>query len=318
MSNSNQFQLLSQRRYLPYFITQFLGAFNDNLYKNALVIMISFSSVQILGVDSNILINFAAVLFILPFFLFSAMAGQLADKFDNAILMQKVKLFEVLIMCLAAVGFYVESIELLLFILFLMGTQSAFFGPVKYGYLPRVLNKDELVGGNGMTDMGTFLAILLGMIAGAHAITFQNGALLVSCLVIVLAVSGFISSKKIPSPGKATPELNLNYNFFSETWKIIKYARSNRTVFLSVIGISWFWFYGSIFITQIPNFTRHYVSGGEGVFVLLMGAFSISVGIGSLLCEKLSGGRIEIGLVPLGSLGLTVFAVDFYFAASQP
>ena len=280
--------------------------------------MFSFSSVSILGLNSDVLINFAAVLFILPFFLFSALAGQLADKFDNSHLMQYVKITEILIMLFAVVGFYLESPEMLLFVLFLMGSQSAFFGPVKYGYLPRVLRKDELVGGNGMTDMGTFLAILLGMIAGAHTITISNGPVIVSVSVLVIAVFGYLSARKIPLTGAASPDLKYNYNAFSETWKIIKYSKTNRTVFLSIIGISWFWFYGAIIITQIPNFTRNYINGNEGVFVLLMGTFSISVGIGSLLCEKLSGGRVEIGLVPLGSLGLTVFAIDFYFAAGQP
>lgn len=317
MAKSNQFKLLTERRYLPFFITQFLGAFNDNLYKNALIIMFSFSAVSILGLNSDILINFAAVVFILPFFLFSASAGQLADKYDNALLMQYIKLFEVIIMLFAALGFYFESPVTLLFVLFLMGSQSAFFGPVKYGYLPRVLEKDELVGGNGMTDMGTFLAILLGMILGAQAITVNNGPLIVTILVLFFALAGYFSSTKIPPTGAALPDLKYNFNAFSETIKIIKYARTNRTVFLSVIGISWFWFYGSILITQIPNFTHHYISGDEGVFVLLMGTFSISVGIGSLLCEKLSGGRIEIGLVPLGSIGLTVFALDFYFSAAS-
>ena len=280
--------------------------------------MISFSAIKVLGADSNLLINFAAVLFILPFFLFSSLAGQLADKYDNAVLMQYIKLAEIIIMSLAVVGFYYQSIELLLLILFLTGTQSAFFGPVKYGFLPRVLAKNELIGGNGMTDMGTFLAILLGMIAGAQTITSENGPLLVSVGVVIFAVLGFLASKKVPSTSNSDPDLKVNYNFFSETRKIIQYSRSNRTVFLSIIGISWFWFYGSIILTQIPNFTRHYISGNESVFVLLMGVFSISVGIGSLLCEKLSGGRIEIGLVPLGSLGLTIFAIDFYFAAGQP
>ncbi len=316
MSNSNQFQLLSQKRYLPFFITQFLGAFNDNLYKNALIVMFSFSAISIMGLDSDVLINFAAVIFILPFFLFSATAGQLADKFDNSTLMQYVKLMEVIIMICAAIGFYFESHEILLFVLFLMGTQSAFFGPVKYGYLPRVLNKEELIGGNGMTDMGTFLAILIGMIVGAHTIMIQNGTIIVSTMVVFFAFMGYLSARKIPPTGAASPDLKFNLNPASETLKIIKYCHSNRTVFLSVIGISWFWFYGSIIITQIPNFTRNYIYGDEGVFVLLMGIFSVSVGIGSLLCEKLSGGRIEIGLVPLGSLGLTVFAVDFYLTAS--
>jgi len=315
MSASNQFQLLSQRRYLPFFITQFLGAFNDNLYKNALIIMFSFSAISIFGINSDVLINFAAVVFILPFFLFSATAGQLADKYDNATLMQYVKLLEVIIMLFASIGFYLQSPEILLLVLFLMGTQSAFFGPVKYGYLPRVLDREELVGGNGMTDMGTFLAILLGMIAGAHTIMIADGPIFVSIMIIVFALLGYIAARKIPATGAASPDLKFNLNPVSETWRIVKYCRSNRTVFLSVIGISWFWFYGSIIITQIPNFTRNYLGADEAVFVLLMGTFSISVGIGSLLCEKLSGGRIEIGLVPLGSLGLTVFAVDFYVTA---
>jgi len=315
MSGSNQFKLLTQRRYLPFFITQFLGAFNDNLYKNALVIMFSFTAISIFGISSDVLINFAAVIFILPFFLFSATAGQLADKYDNATLMQYIKILEVIIMLFAAVGFYLQSPEILLFVLFLMGTQSAFFGPVKYGYLPRVLNREELVGGNGMTDMGTFLAILLGMIAGAHTIMIADGPIYVSMMVIIFAILGYIAARKIPATGAASPDLKLNLNPVSETLKIVKYCQSNRTVFLSVIGISWFWFYGSIIITQIPNFTRYYLTADEAVFVLLMGTFSISVGIGSLLCEKLSGGRIEIGLVPLGSLGLTVFAVDFYITA---
>ncbi len=318
MSDSSQFELLTQRRYLPYFLTQFLGAFNDNFYKNALIIMFSFSAMSIFGMGSDILINFAAVLFILPFFLFSSLAGQLADKYDNAILMQYVKLSEIVIMSIAALGFYLQSPELLLLILFLMGTQSAFFGPVKYGYLPRVLNNNELVGGNGMTDMGTFLAILLGMIAGAQIITFNEGPLYVSILVIIFAIMGYLTSKQIPKTGNSDPDLVLNYHLISETKKIIQYSKTNRTVFLSIIGVSWFWFYGSILITQIPNFTRNYISGNEGVFILLMGTFTISVGIGSLLCEKLSGGKIEIGLVPLGSIGLTVFGIDFYFSAGQP
>jgi len=314
---SNQFQLLKERRYLPYFVTQFLGAFNDNVFKNAIVIMFSFSAIKVLGMNSDVLINFAAVVFILPFFLFSATAGQLADKLDKAKMMQYVKLAEVIIMSFAALGFILESPLLLLFVLFLMGTQSAFFGPVKYGYLPRVLAKSELVGGNGMTDMGTFLAILLGMIVGAHAISLTNGTFIVSVLVLLFAVSGYLSARKIPDTGASSPHLKFNFNAFSETWRIIKYSRSNHAVYLAIIGISWFWFYGSIVLTQIPNFTRNYLFADETVFILLMGTFSISVGIGSLLCERLSGGRVEIGLVPLGSLGLTVFAIDFFFAAGH-
>jgi 1-acyl-sn-glycerol-3-phosphate acyltransferase len=315
--HSSQFQLLQERRFLPFFITQFLGAFNDNVYKNALVTMFVYSGIVVMGMNTDLLVNFAAVVFILPYFIFSATAGQLADKLDNARLMQYVKFAEILIMSCAVLGFYLKSPIFLLLMLFLMGTQSTFFGPVKYGYLPRVLHRSELVGGNGVTDMGTFLAILLGMIAGAHAISYANGTLVVSIILLTVAIAGYFSSRQIPATTASDPGLKLNLNIFKETWKIIQYSRVNQTIFLSVIGISWFWFVGSIIITQIPNFTRNYMYADESVFVLLMGTFSISVGIGSLLCERLSGGRVEIGLVPLGSLGLTFFTVDLFFASSH-
>ncbi len=312
---SNQFELLTQRRYLPFFVTMFLGAFNDNVFKNALAIMFSFTAINVMGMNSDLLINLSAVLFILPFFLFSAIAGQLADKMDNAILMRWVKFFEIVVMACGVIGFYYDMPLLLLFVLFLMGTQSTFFGPVKYGYLPRILQRAELVGGNGVTDMGTFLAILLGMIAGAHAISYIDGTIIVSVMVMMIAFLGYLAARQIPLTGASNPALKIKLNIFSETWKIIKFSRSNRSVFLAVIGISWFWFFGTIIITQMPNLTRNYLFADETVFILLMGTFSISVGIGSLLCEKLSGGRVEIGLVPLGSIGLTVFAADLYLTS---
>ena len=312
---SNQFELLTQRRYLPFFVTMFLGAFNDNVFKNALAIMFSFTAINVMGMNSDLLINLSAVLFILPYFLFSAIAGQLADKLDNAVLMRWVKLCEILVMGCAVIGFYYDMPLFLLFVLFLMGTQSTFFGPVKYGYLPRILQRAELVGGNGVTDMGTFLAILLGMIAGAHAISYVDGALIVSVMVMAIAVLGYLAARQIPLTGASNPALKVKLNIFSETWKIIQFSRTNNSVFLAVIGISWFWFFGTIIITQMPNLTRNYLFADESVFIMLMGTFSISVGIGSLLCEKLSGGRVEIGLVPLGSIGLTVFAADLYFSS---
>ncbi|MEL0035030.1 MAG: MFS transporter [Gammaproteobacteria bacterium] len=317
MSRPNQFDLFKQRRYLPFFVTMFFGAFNDNVFKNALAIMFSFTAINVMGMNSDMLINLSAVVFILPYFLFSATAGQLADKYDNAKLMQWVKVVEILVMACAVIGFMFDMPIFLLFVLFLMGTQSAFFGPVKYGFLPRVLKREELVGGNGVTDMGTFLAILLGMILGAHAISYDNGKAVVSVLIVIIAVLGYLASRQIPVMGQSNPALKINLNPITQTWKVIKYSRINYTVFLAVIGISWFWFFGTIFITQIPNFTRNYLFADENVFIMLMGTFSISVGIGSLLCEKLSGGRVEIGLVPLGSIGLTVFAIDFYFAAQH-
>ena len=316
---NNQFGLLGQRRFLPLFVTQFLGAFNDNVFKNALIILIAFQAAENIGVNSNTLINLSAGLFILPFFLFSASAGQFADKFEKARLIRLTKLLEVVIMACAFIGFYTNNVLLLMALLFLMGTQSTLFGPLKYGILPQHLKSEELVGGNGLIETGTFLAILLGTMTGGILIGMgQLGLSIVAYAVIIIAMLGYLSSRAIPTATPVAPDLKLNWNPLTETVRNIGFARQNRTVFLSVLGNSWFWFLGSVYLTQLPNYTKLTLGGNEQLVTLLLTLFSLGIGAGSLLCERLSGRMVEIGLVPFGSLGLTVFGVDLYFAASQP
>ncbi len=314
----NQFDLLKTKRFLPFFLTQFLGAFNDNLFKNALAVMIAY---QIFAGDveiSNRWVNIAQGLFILPFFIFSAMAGQLADKYDKAFLMRQIKLFEIFIMLLAALAFYLKSVEMLVSVLFLMGTQSAFFGPVKYAILPQHLKPQELLGGNGLVEMGTFVAILVGTLTGGILIAKEQGTIIVSIAIVIAAIVGYSTSRSIPKAEASDSQLKINWNIFAETLRVISHARTNKTVFLSVIGISWFWFFGAIILTQMPNFAKVSLGGNNEVFTLLLVSFSLGVAIGSLLCEKLSGRRVEIGLVPFGALGLSLFTLDLFLATFEP
>ena len=316
MSQPTQFDLLKQRRFGPFFGVQFLGAFNDNVYKNALVIMLTFQAASMTTMSSGLLVNVCAGLFILPFFLFSATAGQLADKYEKASITRLVKVFEIVIMIVGALGFYWLSLEFLLIALFMMGMHSTMFGPVKYAYLPQHLKNEELVGGNGLTDAGTFIAILLGTIVGGTLIGIKpSGAMWVSATAIVIAVLGYWVSRAVPLSPAPSPALKINWNPLTETWANLKFLRTNRTVFLSILGISWFWFYGAMFLSQFPNYTKEVLGGGEHVVTLLLAVFSVGIGLGSLLCEKLSGRKIEIGLVPFGSIGLTLFALDLFFAS---
>ena len=260
---NNQFKLLRERRFLPFFLTQALGAFNDNVFKNALVILIAFLTARLTVKDVNFYTNLAAGLFILPFLLFSATSGQLSDKFDKARLAQLVKLLEIGIMIMAFAGFLAHSIPLLLAMLFMMGVHSTLFGPLKYGLLPQVLNDRELVGGNGLIELATFVAILLGTIAGTSLIRIDGiGASLVGATTIGIAVIGLGCALAMPRAPAPDPNLKLNWNPFSETWRNVAYIRGNRAIFLSCLGISWFWFYGSIYFTQLPNYTK-VVLGGE-------------------------------------------------------
>jgi 1-acyl-sn-glycerol-3-phosphate acyltransferase len=315
MADTNQFQLLRERRFLPFFLTQALGAFNDNVFKNALVILVAFLTARLSSQDVNFYTNLAAALFILPFLLFSATSGQLSDKYDKARLAQLVKLLEIAIMLVACAGFVTRNIPLLMAMLFMMGLHSTLFGPLKYGLLPQVLDERELVGGNGLIEMGTFLAILLGTILGSTLIRAESlGAWLVGGATITFAVFGLICALAMPRAAPVDPQLKINWNPFSETWRNLGYIRSNRTIFLSCLGISWFWFYGSIYFTQLPNYTKEVLGGDPGVYTLILTLFSIGIGLGSILCERLSGHKVEVGLVPFGSIGMTVFGADLYFA----
>ena len=314
MSSQSQFGLLTERRFGPFFWTQAFGAFNDNVYKNALVIMIAFQAVQMTTAQVNLYVNLAAGLFILPFFLFSATAGQIAEKFEKSRLMQYIKLLEIVVMLLAALGFWLGSPAFLLTVLFLLGAQATLFGPVKYGILPQHLKDHELVGGNGLVEMGTFLAILLGTMLGGWLIAMQGGKAWVSGAVILIAVLGYAASRYIPLAPAAAPELKINWNPITETWRSFQFMQTNRTVFLSVLGISWFWFYGATFLAQLPAYSKEYLGGDESIVTLMLMIFSLGVGAGSLLCERMSGRKVEMGLVPFGAIGLTLFGMDLFFA----
>lgn len=311
----SQFHLLRSRRFLPLFVTQFLGAANDNLFKNALVILILFRLADQAGMNGQIVVTAAAGLFILPFFIFSATAGQLADKFEKASMVKLTKLAEIAAMALGAWGFHVEDPWFLLTVLFLMGAQSAFFGPLKYGILPDHLRPEELIGGNALIEAGTFLAILLGTIAGGVLILAEHGSAIVSAAVLVLALLGFAASLFIPPARRAAPELVVDWNLFTETVAIVRTAATERQVFIAILGISWFWLVGATFLSQFPAFARDVLAADEQVVTLFLTVFSIGIGVGSMLIGRLLGGEISARHVPLAALGITLFSVDLYFAA---
>jgi 1-acyl-sn-glycerol-3-phosphate acyltransferase len=315
-SQGSQFRLLRQRRFLPFFGAQAFGAFNDNVYKNVLVIVATYHATTYTQLEPELLTNIAAGLFILPYVLFSGIAGQLADRFDKSRVLQAVKGAEVIIMVLAVIGFAAHSIAVLLAALFLMGVHSTFFAPAKYGLLPEVLEQAELVGGNAMVEMGTFLAILLGTLAaGLLAADGRLGA--IATALIGVAVLGFVTSLSIPALRPAAPDLRVDWRPWTSAWDNIRAARESRAVFQSILGISWFWFYGALVLAQLPLFAKDILGGSEQIVTVLLVVFSAGIGIGSLLCERLSGRKVEIGLVPFGSIGLTAFAVDLYFAVPE-
>jgi 1-acyl-sn-glycerol-3-phosphate acyltransferase len=305
-------KLLASRRFSPFFLTQLLGAFNDNLYKNGLTIFVAFQAATVSQQQSNTLVNIAAGLFILPFFLFSPIAGQLADKYEKSLLIRRIKLLEIVIMLLGACAFLLQSPVLLIAILFLMGTQSTLFGPVKYSLLPQALKPHELVGGNAMVEFGTFIAILLGLIAGSYFMSL--GVTAMALAVVITACIGYWSSRAIPPLAPAAPDLKISFNIIQQGISILRDARANQSVFYAVMGISWFWFIGITYVTQLPNFVRYELGANENVYVLLLAMFSLGIGAGSFLCERLSGRMVEIGLVPIGALGLTLFGIDLYFS----
>lgn len=315
MSSPNQFSLLKERRFAPFFLTQFLGAFNDNIFRNGLIILLTFQSVQVFGLNAGQLANVAGAIFILPFFLFSAISGQFADKYEKSRLMRIIKGIEVCLMTLAAIAFVSHMYAILFLVLFLMGSQSTLFGPVKYAYLPQKLATHELIGGNALVESGTYLAIIFGLIVGGISVAIDpDRQLLLSSCLLAVAVFGYIASRQIPNTRAVDPQLRINWNAWTETWHIVGFAREDRSVFLSILGISWFWFFGSAMTLQIPAYTLDILRGNEEITTILLVAFAVGVGIGSLLCERLSGRRLELGLVPFGSIGLSFFAIDLYFA----
>ena len=314
--HANQFQLLKERRFAPFFWTQFLGAGNDNIFKFAFTVLATFHAAQWGGMDAKVAGAVIGGIFILPFVLFSATAGQLADKVEKAWLTRMVKNLEIAIMAVIAAGFLWKLVPLLFVGVFLMGLHSTLFGPVKFAYLPQHLKEEELTGGNGMVEMGTFVAILLGSMVGNIQVSIPgDGPAYVAAASIFVAVLGRVMAGFIPYSPAPAPHLKINWNPVAETWINLKLAYQNRTVFLSLLGNSWLWFFGSIFLTSFAAFSKEVVGGNEHVVMLLWGNFSVGIGLGCLLCEKLSGRKVEIGLVPFGSIGMTVFAVDLYFAS---
>ncbi|GJI89892.1 MFS transporter [Duganella hordei] len=318
MSQPNQFSLLSQRRFAPFFWTQFLGAFNDNLFKTALVVILTFDALSWTTLSPSLITNLIPGLFILPYVLFSATAGQLADKFEKSGLTRFVKWLEVAIMCVAGLGWFTHTLWLLVAAVVGMGIHSTLFGPVKYAYLPQQLKPEELIGGNGVTEMGTFVGILLGEILGAVLVVQRpNGIALEAIATIAVALLGLIASYRIPNAPAPVPELKVSWNFVGESIRNINFSRKNRVVFLSMLGNSWFWFYGALVLAQFPVYAKDFLHGDHSVFVLLLTVFSLGVGAGSLLCERLSGRKVEIGLVPFGSIGLSLFGADLYFSSQH-
>lgn len=312
MSHPSQFTLLGKRRFLPFFITQSLGAFNDNLFKQSLILAILYK-LSLEG-DRSIWVNLCALLFILPFFLFSALAGQFGEKFAKDALIRAIKLAEIVIMAIGAVGFVSNHVVLMLLALFAMGTHSALFGPVKYSILPQALREDELVGGNGLVEMGTFLAILAGTIGAGVMMSSSSYATVVAGGIVGTAVLGYLASRWIPRAAAVAPQMKLDWNIFKQSWATLRLGLGQTpAVSRSIVGNSWFWFVGAIYLTQIPAYAKDWLHGDETVVTLVLTLFSVGIAVGSLLCERLSGRKVEIGLVPFGSFGLTLFGLLWWW-----
>ena len=307
--------LLKSRRFLPMFLTQFFGALNDNVYKQALLLVFTYGLISQQSANVSTLNNLAALLFILPYFIFSATAGQLADKYERAQLVRAIKLLEIIIMLIGTVGFILGNLWLLLIALFLMGAQSTFFGPIKYAILPEVLKPHELMSGNAIFQSGTSIAILLGMILGGAVISVSAGNLVwISLTVVIIALIGYASSRFVLTQRVTAPDIQIDWNFFRTSFQTLKYAKSLPMIFLILLGNSWYWFYGATYLTQIPQLTQQNLHASENVVSLLLTLFSVGIGVGSLLCRKIGGTEVNIKMVPIGAVGLTVFA--FYLAGA--
>ena len=313
---SNQFGLMKEQRFRPFFFTQFLGAFNDNVFKTALITLVAFHAASLSSMDGGTLATLLPGVFILPFFLFSATAGQIADKYEKSQIIRLVKVFEIGIMAFASAGFFIHNIWLLGVALFMMGMHSTLFGPVKYSYLPQHLKESEMIGGNGMVEMGSFVAILLGQVLGAWLATIAHHEVFTSITILLIAALGYSTSRGVPNSPAADSTLKINWNPITETIKNVKLIWSQQQIWLAIIAISWFWFYGATLLAQFPNLAKQVLHGDESVFILLLSIFSIGIGLGSLLCEKLSKGKVELGLVVFGAIGLTLFGADACFAST--
>ena len=307
--------LLGTRRFLPMFVTQFFGALNDNVYKQSLLLVITYGWINQQSASVSTLNNLAALLFILPYFIFSATAGQIADKSERSQLVRGIKILEIVIMLIGSAGFLLGHLWLLLMALFLMGVHSTFFGPIKYAILPEILKPNELMSGNALFQSGTSMAILIGMILGGAVISASDGNLLwISLTVVTIAVLGYISSRFVLKQNVTSPDIKIDWNFFRTSFQTLKYAKSLPIIFMILLGNSWYWFYGATYLTQIPQLTQQNLHASENVVSLLLTFFSVGIGVGSLLCRRIGGTEVNLKMVPIGAIGLTVFA--FYLAAS--
>jgi MFS family permease len=312
---TKQEHLLATRRFLPMFITQFFGALNDNVYKQSLLLVITYGWIQQQTASISTLNNLAALLFILPYFIFSATAGQIADKYERSFLIRNIKLLEIGIMLIGTAGFLLGNLWLLLVALFLMGTHSTFFGPIKYAILPEILKPDELMSGNALFQSGTSIAILIGMILGGVVISSSEGNLIwISMTVVGIAFMGYLSSRFILKQNVQKNNIDVDWNFFRTSFQTLRYAKSLPLIFTILLGNSWYWFYGATYLTQIPQLTQQNLHANENVVSLLLTFFSVGIGVGSLLCRKIGGSEVNIKMVPFGAIGLTFFA--FYLASS--
>lgn len=317
-NNRGQFYLFTRRRFLPFFITQFLGALNDNLFKNALLVIVVSTAIAATDSNTNFITNLAAGLFILPFFLFSTLAGLLADRYDKAYLIRRIKFAEIVLMLVGCFSLWQANINLMLVVLFLLGVQSAFFGPLKYAIIPQHMSDNELLAANAQVGMGTFVSILLGTLIGGWLVTEPQGPMLLGALIVLVAIIGWLSSCQIPNapPEKTTNAHRVPFNPIRETAVNYRLAKHNKTVFYCIFSCSWFWLYGACFLTQVPNFAVTILAGDPKLISILLAAFIVGVAIGSLCCTRLSNGKVEPGLVPVGAAGLSLFAIDLYFSSN--
>ena len=311
----SQFYLLKTKRFLPLFLAQFLSAFNDNVFKNALIILMTYKAGEKTGVDPRLLVTAAAGIFILPFFLFSATAGQIADKFEKSRLIRIIRFLEIPVMALAAAGFFLENYWMLLGVLFCAGIMSALFGPLKYSILPEHLEENELIGGNALIEAGTFLAILFGTILGGILVLKDGGTASISVIILVTALLGWLSSRWVPKAQTGTPGLKIGYNFIAETWHLVRYAMKEKDVFLSIIGISWFWLVGFTFLAQFPIYASNVLGANEEIVTLFLTIFSVGIALGALICNRLLKGKVSGLYVPMGAFGMTAGIFLFWLAS---
>jgi len=317
MSHS-QFRLLTQRRFAPLFITQALGAFNDNLFKNALIILVTFSLGTQTAMEPRQLVALAGGLFILPYFLFSATAGKIADGYEKSALIRRIKLAEIFITIFAIFALFQQDIYFLLAVLFFLGAQSAFFGPLKYALLPQQLKPVELIGANALIETATFLSILIGTMIGGILILTPLGPLLVSGLMALTAISGYVACHFIPQATSEHGPLKIRWNIIAETAQVIRFAKSDSIVFSAILGDAWFWFLGSVFLAQLPVYTKDILGGNEVLVTFFLTLFSIGIGAGALLCNALLKGETSARYASIAALGMAIFCADLYFASPAP